>query len=107
MRRGRDMVSGLTNRVRTPRCMSIGLIALVLIAGYGGCRDTGPTSTMDSDRSTNSRVIIHSPATGATGASNRADLFWDGKQVFSGKLPTRRSGLDGMPVQLGSVNSFL
>lgn len=94
------MVSGLTNYVRTLRCMGIGLVALVLLAGCDGCGDTGPTNTMDSDGSAMSRVIIHSPAAGAPGADNRAGLFWDGKQVFSGKLPTRRSGPDGMPLQL-------
>lgn len=94
------MVRGVADSVKIFKCMSGWLVALVLLSGCGGCGRAEPAGNMDSDGSTTSRLIIHSPATGATGKSDRAVVFWDGKQIWSGKLPTRSSGPDAMPYQL-------
>ena len=51
------------------------------------------------------RVIVYSPPYGGTHAPDVVEVKWDNVTVFSGTLPERRSGPDGMPITLLDIHT--
>ena len=52
------------------------------------------------------RVIVYSPPYGKNAAQpDVVTVSWDGEVVFTGRLPSRTSGPDGMPIMLLEILS--
>jgi hypothetical protein len=83
--------------------------ALAMLLIMCGCGDSGTawqTVTVIDPQATDSEVLLLSPPYGKEASPASVTLLWDGRQVFSGKLPRAdEDGLTGMPITLVMIKT--
>jgi len=84
------------------------LVAIMLIMFLGGCDKSAeeeiPVQYSDPKGSLDCRVTVYVPSS-SKNSRPRVNVYWDGKELFSGNIPSHNSTFDGMPLKLIEITT--